>query len=462
TPTPPTIVDTPDLDGDTPLHHAVADRVFRWAEAVVFAVTPEKYQMTELPPYYRLAKRYAVPTLFVMNKCEEAVVAEDYERQLIAGGFVREGEGGNGGEGEGGSTLPPRVFVVPRDDSGYEPPARQNLAQFRAAVAQAEPGERSVEGLRNRASDVLGRLTDQVIQPLADDRREADRLIAALRGMEAPTVGVNVNPITQQLQRRLQQRSILYLMGPQRVLDRVRQAPSLLARLPRTAWDWFRTGELSPDLLKANAAAGGRPDQAPDFRAALTDQFALVQSRIDDVVRGSPIATRWIDARPPGEPAASSYAAARLDPGAAGKIADEELAELKAWLERRWNANPRDTRMVERLLKALPGGKKLVQWTESAPYLLTIVLVAHGAVFGHLDLLIIGGYSLAAWIGEKLSNEVTGRARQANAQIEQRFAALASDQIRRVCDWLDRQAPSARSIEELEWQARQAGELLEG
>ena len=50
-----TLVDTPDLDGDQPLHHAQADRVFRWAQAIVFLVTPEKYQMTELLPYYRLA-----------------------------------------------------------------------------------------------------------------------------------------------------------------------------------------------------------------------------------------------------------------------------------------------------------------------------------------------------------------------------------------------------------------------
>src|SRR3712207_4838202 len=56
-----TIVDTPDLDGDQPQHHAQADRVFRWTQAIVFLVTPEKYQMTELLPYYRLAKRYAVP-----------------------------------------------------------------------------------------------------------------------------------------------------------------------------------------------------------------------------------------------------------------------------------------------------------------------------------------------------------------------------------------------------------------
>src|SRR5262249_14602709 len=29
-----TLIDTPDLDGDQPAHHAQADRAFRWAEAV--------------------------------------------------------------------------------------------------------------------------------------------------------------------------------------------------------------------------------------------------------------------------------------------------------------------------------------------------------------------------------------------------------------------------------------------
>jgi hypothetical protein len=66
------------------------------------------------------------------------------------------------------------------------------------------------EGLVNRTADVLGRLQDQIVAPLGDARREADRLIAALRAMESPTTGVDVNPITRQLQRRLQQRSILY------------------------------------------------------------------------------------------------------------------------------------------------------------------------------------------------------------------------------------------------------------
>jgi hypothetical protein len=80
-----TLVDTPDLDGDQPLHHAQADRAFRWAEAVVFLVTPEKYQMTELVPYYRLAKRYGVPTLLVMNKVEQQPVVDDYQTRLGGG-----------------------------------------------------------------------------------------------------------------------------------------------------------------------------------------------------------------------------------------------------------------------------------------------------------------------------------------------------------------------------------------
>ena len=89
--------------------------------------------------------------------------------------------------------------------------------------------------------------------------------------------------MTEQLQRRLQQRSVLYLMGPARVLDRVRQVPGILARLPRSTWEWFRTGrfgtngdsELPADLTR----------DRPNFQATLSDQFVIVQSRIDDAVR---------------------------------------------------------------------------------------------------------------------------------------------------------------------------------
>jgi len=31
-----TLIDTPDLDGDQPMHHAQADRAFRWAQAILF------------------------------------------------------------------------------------------------------------------------------------------------------------------------------------------------------------------------------------------------------------------------------------------------------------------------------------------------------------------------------------------------------------------------------------------
>src|SRR3954447_22324394 len=111
-----TIVDTPDLDGDQPMHHAQADRVFRWAQAIVYLVTPEKYQMTELLPYYRLARRYAVPALFVMNKAEEQAAVDDYRDQL-ARGF-----GGEAGTEPATAATSTKVFAIPRDDSSYAAP----------------------------------------------------------------------------------------------------------------------------------------------------------------------------------------------------------------------------------------------------------------------------------------------------------------------------------------------------
>ena len=434
-----TLVDTPDLDGDQPAHHAQADRAFRWAEAVLFLVTPEKYQMTELLPYYRLARRYGVPALYVMNKCEEQAVLDDYRGLLVR-------EAGLGASEAG-------VFAVARDDAGYEPPADQNLAALRDALpALATRRPENSTGLSARARDLMGRFTDQVLAPMREDRREADRLIQSLRAMEAPAVGVDVNPLTQQLQRRLQQRSILYLMGPQRVLDRVRQAPGLLARLPRVAWDYVTKGEVSAASL--NSGGDGREREVPDFRALLADQFAVLQSRIDDALRSTPAGERWLSDD------AAHYAAAKFPPDAAATIADEELADLKAWLEQRWNATPRDTKALQALLKYLPGGSKLAQWTEAAPYLLTVVLVTHGAVFGHIDLIVLGGYGLATWLTERLSNEVTARTRATNARIAERFAAVAHEQIERVCAWLDRQAPSTKTLAQFERAAEEASDGL--
>jgi hypothetical protein len=244
---------------------------------------------------------------------------------------------------------------------------------------------------------------------------------------------------------------VLYLMGPGRMLDRVRQVPGLLARLPRTVWDLYRHGqlrrggeELPPDMSH----------EVPDFAAALTDQFRIVQSRIDDVVRSSAGGARMIESE------ADAFAASRIDPAAAGAIAQQELAELKTWLETRWNATPRDTAVLSKLLRLLPGGEKLTKWSEAAPYLLAVVVAAQNAFFGPIDLLVIGGFSLATWIGEKLSNEVAARARLTNSRISQRFTELASEQVRRTCDWLDRSAPTARQLDAVDAAAAEISEAV--
>jgi hypothetical protein len=404
-------------------------------------VSPEKYQMTELLPYYRVARRYGLPALYVMNKCEEQAVLDDYRTMLAR--VV-----------DGAPADDTQVFAVPRDDAGYEPPPGENLDALRTALGEiaGSRAERAV-GLRVRANDLMGRFADQVLEPMRDDRRAADRLIEALRAMASPAVGVDVNPLTQQLQRRLQQRSILYLMGPQRMLDRVRQAPGLLARLPRVAWDYVTRGEVSAASLNPNP--NGQEREVPDFRAILSDQFALLQSRIDDALRSTPLGQRWLEGDP------SGYSTAKLPAEASAAIADEELANLKTWLEQRWNATPRDTRAIQTLLKYLPGGSKLVKWTEAAPYLLTIVLVTHHAVFGPVDLVVLGGYGLATWLTERLSNEVTSRTRAANSTIADRFAKLGKEQVQRVCAWLDKQAPSAKTITQLERAAEEVAEELE-
>ncbi len=433
-----TLIDTPDLDGDNPAHHAQADRAFRWAQAVLFLVTPEKYQMTELLPYYRLAHRYAVPALFVMNKSEEQAPVEDYSKQLATQGY---------------ENAP--VFAVPRDDSPFQPANGAGLSAL-AETLKNLPGINTAQrevGLRNRAVDLLDRLHDQILAPLEHDREEAKRLIESLRAMEAPEPTVDVNPLTRQLARRLQQRSILYLMGPQRILDRVRQVPSLLVRLPRTTWDWFMTGKA--DLSALNDAMEGDAREVPDFNAALIDQFSVLQARIEDTLRSSLSAQRWIESIPAEQTESAPPLAAPLagriflDRARAGAIADEELADLKSWLENRWNATPRDTAILMKVIRHLPGGEKLTQWSEAAPYLLAIVVATHHAFFGHIDLMILGGYSVAAWLTERLSNEVAGRTRLTNKRIAMRFERLAHEQIKFACDWINGQAPSQQTIDRL-------------
>jgi hypothetical protein len=82
-----------------------------------------------------------------------------------------------------------------------------------------------------------------------------------------------------------------------------------------------------------------------------------VQARIDDIVRMDPTTGKWLDE--PGH----SFEAAKIDPAQAGAIADEELAALRGWLEKKWNATPRDTALLTKMIKYLPGGEKLTQWS---------------------------------------------------------------------------------------------------
>src|SRR5204862_4211986 len=89
------------------------------------------------------------------------------------------------------------------------------------------------------------------------------------------------------------QRSVLYLMGPGRILDRVRQVPMFLARLPRTTWDLLRHGQTRGSAQDTLAKDWDR--SAPNFNSALADQFAIVQSRIDDALRSSSAGEAWVN-----------------------------------------------------------------------------------------------------------------------------------------------------------------------
>lgn len=422
-----TLVDTPDLDGDQPAHHAQADRAFRWADALVFLVTPEKYQMTELLPYYRLIGRYEVPAVYVMNKTDESAVLDDYRRLLVDR-----------------ADRSPRVFAVPRDDSTFYPPAEMSLESLRNALATlaTQPAQR--QGIVRRARDVLQRFRDQVLDPLERDADAVVRLMAGLASFSRPEPGVDVAPMTQQLQNRLRERSVLYLMGPGRMLDHLRKVRGYVPRLPRIAWDLLRSGkanlrseqELPPEL---------KPGQV-DFGAVLAEQLTIVQSRLDDLLRSDPISARWIEDDPQG------YAKTKLPVEQASAIADEELHDLQQWLEKRWNATPRDTAIVEKLVRHLPGGEKLTRWSEAAPYLLVAGLAVQNAALSGMDWLVIGGYSLATYFGEKLSNEVSSRVRQTNRRIATRFNDLCLRQVEMIGQFVQSQAlprPRLRRLEEL-------------
>ena len=104
----------------------------------------------------------------------------------------------------------------------------------------------------------------------------------------------------------------------------------------------------------------------------------------------------------------------------------------------------------EKLLRMLPGGEKLVSWSEAAPYILAIVVAAHHAIFGPVDLAVMGTFGLITWLTERVSNEVTARARLTNRRIAERFTRLAHQQIVATSAWLAKQAPTRQQIELLQ------------
>ncbi len=419
---PAVLIDTPDIDGDEPAHQKAADRVFRWCTGAVFVVTPEKYQMTELLPYYRLARRYGLAAWFIMNKTEHPEAVEDYRAQLAERDWPEAA-----------------VYVIERDDATYAPQAAQSLDALRQALADATvPADPA--GLANRKRDLVTRLLDQVVAPLRERRRQAERIIAALRAMEQPQPNVDVNPLTEQLRVRLQQRSILYLIGPKRMWDRVRQAPGLLLRMPRSLWMLARGRKVElpePEVMPTT------PGDAPDFAAALAEQFVVVQSRIDDVLRSDPAVAGWMD------DAQRQYSQTRLDSRQAAVIAEEEIADLQQWLQQRWDTHPRDTLLVMKVLRYLPGGARVTRAVEAAPYLLLLFFLVHPGHVLH-EVLFGVGYAAVAGLIERLSNEVAARTRATNRRIGERFAELAHQQIDRVVDWLERQSAPKKTLDEIE------------
>lgn len=420
------LVDTPDVDGDQPDHHALADRSFRFAHAAVFVTSPEKYQMTELLPYYRLAQRYGVPAMFVMNKVEDRAVVDDFAAQLLASGFAA-----------------PRVFVQPRDDSTFAAAEGESIQDLRVALTSLSLPDPAMQlaGRQRRIADLTSRLADQVIETLRTSRRSADLAITALRELRAQDAGVDVDPMTRQLRKRMQQRSILYLMGPQRMLERLRGAPALFAKLPRSTIDLLR-GRSTP-------SDPGEPKESklelPDFAAIVSDQFAVSQERMADVIRAR-------------VPSAADDQSWRIDRSKAAEIVTGETDALRQWLEARWNSSPRDTALILRLVQKLPGGHRLTRLSESAPYLVVIACGLNHFAFSGLDLLVIGGFSLATWLGEKLSDEVAQRTREANRNIDIRFAELLRRQANEAIAWLAARVPAAGDLDTL---ARQLDDLRE-
>ncbi|MCA9440617.1 MAG: 50S ribosome-binding GTPase [Candidatus Omnitrophica bacterium] len=430
------LVDTPDVDGDAETHYEQAEQAFRWADAVVFLVTPEKYQMTELLPFYRLARRYEIPSQFMMNKCESEEVVEDYRKQIEKRGFSE-----------------PIVYSIPRDDSTHLPPEDEGLDGLRDSLMGIQPSwdEQITLGQRNRTQDLALRLGDQVLLPLRNDLASVEKLTESLHQFVSPGPQVDVSPMTAELQERMQAKSILYLMGPKRILERAKKFTTSAYQKVTSPTSWFgkKSGKRSQEGETIEVRA------LPDFHSMLVDQFRIAQAQIRDILEGNSRSKVWISQAGEKEPDLW------IDPEGAGEIVDQELEDLNRWLKDHWESTPRDTKTILSLLNYIPGGKRVVEWSEASPYLLVIVAAAYNSFFGPIDLLVIGGYSVATWLGEKLSNEVTGRVRKTNQIIYRRFEELMREQVEHQIEWLEKQTPSKSSIERAEDEIDRIAALLE-
>ena len=421
------LVDTPDLDGDKPEHHRQAERAFRWAQVVILVATPEKYQLPEVPRYAKLADRYRLPRRFVMNKADDLDAPDDWQQQLSAGGKDA------------------HVYVVPRDDAALTVADDRQLAALRRSLVehQAPPASEVQAGVRARAGDVAGRSADGVLAPLDARLQTANEAAERLRQLVKPETGVDVHPMTRHLQRRLRQQSVLYLMGPGRIIDRAKQVPGFLARLPRTSWDLVTRGKLPPQEERDEQT----PDGAPDFNREVVDGFRLLQSRCADVLRDLDL------------PADEADAAWKIEPQAAREVVTKEIEELQRWLESRWDSKPRDTRALEWLAKHIPGSKKIAKLSEAAPYLLASVSFATSTFSMGADQVIIGGYLAGTWLTERMSNEVAAKTRETNQNIGKGFAALCDLQVKRAGEWAKSLAPTRQQLDELEAAIEAAAEV---
>lgn len=406
------LVDSPDLDGSIPQHHGTAERLFRFADVVLFVTSPEKYQMTEMWPFYGLAARYGVPSLFVMNKLDEPGPGEDFERKL-----------------QDKLGTHPSLFLVPRDDSTYAVDHARSLDALRETLAAPPSVEEAVRtaGQRRLAEDLAGRIGDWLICPAETRRRNVEEALDRLKSVQASHQRFDVSDVVAKLRRRLEEKSILYLLGPRRVWDRVRRLPGVVARLPRSVVDALSRrqveGKTVPDQEEASS-----PPKIPE---TLVEELIKHQVPLEELLG----------------PFGDSSQEWKINPSEAARVGQEELDRLKKWMAERWDREPRDTRLVRKLLGVLPGGDRLVHLAEAAPYLLTAACVVKGTVLGPIDLVILGVYGGVTWAIERLSNEVRAMVADINVRIEQRFAALVDLQDRRAREWLDTRAPTTAEID---------------